>query len=64
MDPAALGTLRISLDALAAEARRDRLPGRPARTRRTTVGLRATLASGLRRAADALEPGALREARM
>jgi hypothetical protein len=63
MDPSALGTLRIALDALAAEARRDTRSDRPARSRRTAVGLRVTLASALRRVADALEPSALREAR-
>jgi hypothetical protein len=72
-DPSALGTLRIGLDAIQADAdraahgpiptttaaERGRATGpgaRPSLARRAHSRLRVTLAGGLRRIADALEP--------
>jgi hypothetical protein len=59
-DPAAMGTLLIGLDAGQAESQTDR--------RRTSIGapgrahsIRLALVRGLRRAATALEPQAVRE---
>jgi hypothetical protein len=62
MDPGALGTLRIGLDALAADARMDQ-PRRAAPTaRRKSPGVvRLAVARALRRAAAALEQPAIRE---
>jgi hypothetical protein len=58
MDPAVLGTLRIGLDAIDAEAH-PRSPGRSVHRRRTGRSrIRVTLATLLRRAAEILEPGA------
>jgi hypothetical protein len=61
MDPAVLGTLRIGLDAIAADARpnRRRTPAAPRRAAR--AGFRLTFAGVLRRAADILEPRAVGE---
>lgn len=55
-DPAMLGTLRIGLDAIAAEARADERGRPPARPRPARTGLRVGIAHALRRAADLLEP--------
>jgi len=62
-DPAALGTLRIGLDAIEAEAtaearaepRRDRRNRSIAAPRRARLGFRLTLARALRRAASMLD---------
>jgi hypothetical protein len=55
MDPAVLGTLRIGLDAIEAEARNYRaFRPMPARERRSWP-IRATVASALRRLAAALD---------
>jgi len=55
IDPGALGTLRIGLDAIDAESHRHR-PRRPvAAPRRERAGIRVTLATGLRRVASALD---------
>jgi hypothetical protein len=56
LDPAALGTLRIGLDAIEAEARLDRLPKSVVPSRGARSGVRVALAGVLRRVADALEP--------
>ncbi len=55
LDPGAMGTLLIGLDAINNETSggRARRPGKAPRRRRS---VRAALASGLRRAADALQP--------
>jgi hypothetical protein len=62
MDPAALGTLRIGLDAIEAEARYDR-PRRPtvARRRRPRP-IRVTTVAVLRRLAAALDRPTVGEA--
>jgi hypothetical protein len=62
MDPAALGTLRIGLDAIEAEARYDR-PRRPtvAHANRSRP-IRVTLASVLRRLAATLDRPTVGEA--
>jgi hypothetical protein len=56
MDPAVLGTLRIGLDALDADARPHRPRPHTAGSRSAWTGLRATLAAALRLVADHLEP--------
>lgn len=56
MDPAVLGTLRIGLDALDADARPHRARPRDARSRSALTGLRTTFAAALRLVADHLEP--------
>jgi hypothetical protein len=61
MDPAALGTLRIGLDAIEAEARYDRA-GRPTARGRATRPVRVTLAAALRRIAVVLDRPATGEA--
>ena len=62
MDPAALGTLRIGLDAIAAETRLEPHQTRRPATRRRPAGLRLAVARALRRTADVLEPRVFREA--
>ena len=59
-DPAALGTLLIGLDAIEAEGRADARPRRRLQSRRDGHSVRLAIASGLRRAAAALE-GPVRE---
>ena len=60
-DPAAMGTLKLGLDAAASESHADR-PRRAATTRQRQPGtIRLALASGLRRAAAALEKPATSE---
>ena len=56
-DPAALGTLRIGLDAIEAEARNDR----PRSAVRTRPAVRVVLAGALRRAAAMLDRPTVRE---
>lgn len=61
-DPGAMGTLIIGLDAVRAEAQND-LRSRPvAVAHRNYVGLRVTLARGLRRTAELLERPTVGEA--
>ena len=61
IDPGALGTLLIGLNAIEAEARMDR-PLRAAPARRKSPGVvRLAVARALRRAAAALEQPAIRE---
>ena len=54
IDPGALGTLRIGLDAIDAESRTHRRR-RSAASQRERAGVRVALARGLRRVASALE---------
>ena len=56
MDPAALGTLRIGLDAIDAEAHPRARRRSADRRRSASPRVRLTLAAALRRAAEALEP--------
>jgi hypothetical protein len=64
MDPAALGTVRIGLDAIAAEARYDRPRRSTAARKRASRPLRVTIAAGLRRLAAMIDrPTAVEVAR-
>ena len=60
IDPAAMGTLLIGLNANQHETSSRRVP-RPATAPRRGRSIRAALASGLRRAADQLQPQAAGE---
>lgn len=64
MDPAVLGTLRVGLDAIDAEARRYEQPRpRPVAVRHRVSGpVRLAVARALRRAAAALDRPSMREA--
>ena len=55
IDPGALGTLRIGLDAIDAESHTHRRRQSVAAPRRERAGIRVVLATGLRRVASALE---------
>jgi hypothetical protein len=55
IDPGALGTLRIGLDAIDAESQTHQRRRSVAASQRERAGVRVTLASGLRRLALALE---------
>jgi len=55
IDPGALGTLRIGLDAMDAEAHRSRPRRSVTAPRRQRTGIRVALAGGLRRLAASLE---------
>ena len=55
IDPGALGTLRIGLDAIDAESHTHRPRRSATAPRRERAGVRMALASGLRRIASALE---------
>ena len=55
-DPAMLGTLRIGLDAIEANARLDQRRTPVVTSRGARVGVRVAVARVLRRVADALEP--------
>ena len=61
MDPAVLGTLRIGLDAIDAEARSNDRRRAAARARAARPGIRTRFAGALRRTADLLEPRTIRE---
>ena len=54
IDPGALGTLRIGLDAIDAESHAHRRRSKSA-PRRRRAGVRVALATGLRRVASALD---------
>jgi hypothetical protein len=60
-DPAVMGTLLIGLEAVRAEANGERPRRSVAGRRRRLIGLRLTLAHGLRRAAALLEQPAAGE---
>ena len=55
IDPGALGTLRIGLDAIDAESQTHRRRRSVTAPRRERAGIRLALAAGLRRVASALE---------